>query len=256
MLPDDAADVGDDATWWLRRAAWTYAALRSGELVDSDGQVEKARHPVEIQILGTLTFPDGQLVLGDPYLLDDQPTPITRRLRATPYDVLVAMATVGPDHRRVAASLLVDGSGPVERWTMAHLPSQQPRSLTEHEFFGYPVDAGTGCFAGLAAATVTAEVMLQDAGMLEDPLSLALFEDEPAPGAVLLSPAPGSDSVAAFSSGWGDGYYPTWIGLDAHEEVVVVLTDFLLTNEPFAPPTPATAPPSAPRGWRKLFRRH
>jgi hypothetical protein len=34
------------------------------------------------------------------------------------------------------------------------------------------------------------------------------------------------DNVAIFSSGWGDGVYTTYVGLDEHGEVVCLLTDF------------------------------
>lgn len=255
-LPDDLTAPDETSAWWLRRAHWIYASIRSGVLPDCAGTVESARHELTVQSLGSVRFPEGELVLGDPYLLEEAPTPITQRLTTDPHDAVIVTATVGPDHRRTAAALLVRSPSPITRWTMAHLPTQEPRALTDHEFFGYPVDTGTGCFAGTSAATATASVMHEDAGMLRDPLSRGLLADESAAGATLMSPADGVDPVAAFSSGWGDGYYPTWIGLDRQEEVVVVLTDFLLTNEPFAPPVPVAAPETAPRGWRALFRRH
>lgn len=255
-LPHDPTAPDETSTWWLRRAHWVYASIRTGGLTDWDGPTQTAQHEIRMTTLGSMTFPDGELVLGDPYLLDEVPAPITRRLSTGPHDVVIATATVGPGHDRIAAALLVRSPAPVARWTMAHLPTQEPRSLTDHEFFGYAVDAGTGCFAGLAAAEATAAVMHEDAGMLEDPLSRGLLADGSAPGATLVSPAAGVDPVAAFSSGWGDGYYPTWIGLDAHDEVVVVVTDFLLTNEPFAPRPPEPQPTRKPaRGWRALFSR-
>ncbi len=33
-----------------------------------------------------------------------------------------------------------------------------------------------------------------------------------------------------FETGWGDGLYPTWFGLDRAGDVIVAMTDFLLDN--------------------------
>jgi hypothetical protein len=37
-------------------------------------------------------------------------------------------------------------------------------------------------------------------------------------------------NVIGFSSGWGDGAYPSWFGLDAGDRPVVVLTSFLILD--------------------------
>jgi hypothetical protein len=40
------------------------------------------------------------------------------------------------------------------KWVMALLPNQDIDLLKTDEIFGYPVDAGTGCFMDAEAATV------------------------------------------------------------------------------------------------------
>jgi hypothetical protein len=257
-LPACRAAAPSSAPWWALRANWLYTALASGELKDHDGNVEKARLPVRLDSVGSLSFEDGRLVVADPYLMDEEPAPIVQELLSRPYDVMAATVEVGPDHPRIAAAMLVSGIDAIVAWEMAHWPGQDPASLGSEEFVGYGVDAGTGCFASPAAAKVAGRVLAADGGMLEDPISRALFSGPPAAGAAVIAPEEGAPPVAVFSSGWGDGLYPTWLGLNQHGDVAVAITDFLLTRDPYATPeeTPEVTPqaPHAPK-WKHWFRK-
>ena len=48
----------------------------------------------------------------------------------------------------------------------------------------------------------------------------------------MTSPSTGH-TLVAFTSGWGDGFYPTWIGRSASGEVTCFLTDFFVAPDPF-----------------------
>lgn len=88
----------------------------------------------------------------------------------------------------------------------------------------------TGSFAspeGQAAATAA---LMADGGMLETPFSTAVLESPI--NAVVSRPNPNDPEVAVFHSGWGDGSYPTWLGRDDARQVILALTDFLLTDDP------------------------
>jgi hypothetical protein len=212
---------------------------------------------VVLDRIGQLIFEDGRLVLADPYLMDEDPVPVVQQLVSMPYEVVVARAEVGPDHQRIAAAMLVSGAGAIDTWQMAHWAGQDPASLAREEFVGYGVDAGTGCFASPAAAKIAGGVLAADAGMLEDPISRALFSGAPAAGAAVVAPEEGAPPVAVFSSGWGDGLYPTWLGMNERGEVPVAITDFLLTGDPYATPegvANATSPTSPTPKRKRLFR--
>ena len=140
--------------------------------------------------------------------MDVEPAPVVQVVLSEPYDVLVATAEVGPDHPRIAAAALISESDALVAWEMAHWMGQDPSALGSEEFFGYGVDAGTGCFASPAAAQVAGRVLAADGGMLEDPISRALFSGAPAAGAAVVAPENGAPAIAVFSSGWGDGMYP------------------------------------------------
>lgn len=162
-----------------------------------------------------------------------EPTAFEQTFACEVVEVFVARARIAEDHRRVAALVLKGGDDDIASWSMATVAGQDVSTLTGDGFFGYGVDAGTGSFGGVDAMRMTGRVLAEDDGMLEDPISTALFADGVGTeSAVCVAPEPGAEPVAACSSGWGDGAYPTWLGLSYSDEVVVAVTDFLLVDGP------------------------
>jgi hypothetical protein len=216
---------------------------------DHDAQ-DSTEYAVSLDEIGSLSLPGGRFVAADPYIMDAEPAPFEQRMGADRAKVVVARALVGEDHERVAALVLRAGSSPISDWAMATQPGQDVEALDAEGFFGYGVDAGTGSFGSPEAMRVAARVMHADAGMLQDPLSLALFADGIGTrSAIVVAPEDGSEPVAVCSSGWGDGVYPTWLGLDAAGDIVLAVTDFLLAGDPYA--TPLEPAPEAPQARKK-----
>lgn len=246
---------------WTHRAAWLYSSIREGELRDHEDP-DDARFPVTLEALGTLALPGGRLVAADPYVMADEPTPFTQTLGADEAEVVVARALIGEGHERVAALILLVAGAPISDWVMATLPGQDTAAVGSDDFFGYGVDAGTGSFGGPEAMVVAGRVLGADAGMLEDPISEALFADGLGTrSAVIVAPEDGATPIAACSSGWGDGLYSTWFGIDDNGGVSVVVTDFQLAGDPYSMPVepdeaPAQpAPPAPPAPRKSLLRR-
>lgn len=243
-LPPPSDVPGPTAPWWERRAAWLWESIVEGHLADH-GPGEEVWYAVEVSAVGRLGIPEGRLVAADPYVMDSAPVPFDQRLPVAEADVLVARATTDAGDKRVVALILRCGSSPISTWAMATCAEQDLATLEPEGFFGYPVDAGTGALGGVDAMAVANRVLTEDAGMLEDPISTALFADgNGTDAAVCVAPEEGAEPIAVCSSGWGDGSYPTWLGLDATGTVVVALTDFLLTTDPYAaPPAPPDEAP-------------
>lgn len=255
-LPGQDVDAGGGGTWRRQRPAWLYAGLLDGSHTTA-GQGGPEEWPVELHSLGSIELPAGQLVACDPYVADSHEPAFTATLPAGRHDVVIARATVGPAHVRNTAAVLVAGVDPISRWDMA-LTGEADESALDDDwgYFGYGVDAGTGCFASPEGQATATAVLAADGGMLEDPLSTALMGSPIR--AVVAEPARGSPAVAVFETGWGDGYYPTWIGRSRSGAVVVAVTDFLVPTDPFGPdePAPSPAPPTAAPGvLGRLLRR-
>ena len=98
---------------------------------------------------------------------------------------------------------------------LATRDGEDVRMLAPGQRFGYPVDAGTGCFADATADIDADDVLAQIGAHEEVTWSWALSAG-----------AEGGHRVVAFSSGFGDGIYATWIGRGEHGEIACLVTDF------------------------------
>ncbi|AWW37362.1 MULTISPECIES: DUF4241 domain-containing protein [Streptomyces] len=213
-----------DYTWlFTPGSTFTYESGTTGVIHVTDG--------------GELDLPTGQVVACDPfvYLGSGDVEPFTATVAPGRYRVEAAVATLGepgePEsddpHRRVAAARLVIRDEPATTWELALLPGQDLAELEDDEFFGYGVDAGTGCFYDAAAEKGFPETE-GDEGPLWD-----AFQDSDWSAVVHLVTSPDTgNTVAAFTSGWGDGAYPTWIGRTASGEITCFLTDFFVAPDP------------------------
>ncbi|MFF4631058.1 DUF4241 domain-containing protein [Streptomyces griseorubiginosus] len=188
---------------------------------------------------GELDLPTGQVVASDPfvYLGSGDIAPFTVSVPPGRYRVEAAVATLSrPDeppadrpHLRVAAARLVIRTEPTTTWELALRPDQDPAELGDDEFYGYGVDAGTGCFYDAAAEEAFPEVQEDED---EGPLWDAFENSDWSPGPHLVKSASTGHTLVAFTSGWGDGFYPTWIGRSASGEVTCFLTDFFVAPDP------------------------
>jgi hypothetical protein len=221
-----------DCTWlFTPGSTFTYESGTTGVLHVAEG--------------GELWLPTGHVVACDPfvYLGQGDSEPFTVAVAPGRYRVDAAVATLtrpgeppsDTPHQRVAAARLVIRDEPPVSWELALLPGQDPAALGDDEFYGYGVDAGTGCFHDAAADGAFADTAEADEGPLWD-----AFEDSDwaARPHVVTDPETGH-TVAAFTSGWGDGAYPTWIGRSASGEVTCFVTDFFVAPDPAESTEPA-----------------
>ena len=111
-------------------------------------------------------------------------------------------------------------------WEPALLAGQDPSALGPEEGFGYGVDSGSGAFMGPEAVAA-----------LEDETSTRRTATRPSRRCTRTtarsSTRPRSSSIrpagptsSTFPSGFGDGFYWTYVGRDADGQPVVFVTDF------------------------------
>ena len=136
-----------------------------------------------------------------------------------------ADAEADPEHPqlRVAAARLTILDEPVTDWEQAVVPEQDLAALGEDEFYGYGVDAGTGCFVDAEAVEPLGEFEGDN-----ETLQAAFEAVEWAAAVVTLADPASGHNLVAFSSGWGDGSYPTWIGRTRTGEVACLVTEFFV----------------------------
>ena len=178
---------------------------------------------IEVKKLGDLIVRSGRVTVCDP-LAPSVVLDLARTVPKGKHPVEVAVAKIGKD-QRVALGCVRFGKGKPVRWEMATARGQNAKKLGPDEFFGYGVDAGTGCFVDTKAMK---RLESEETGE-------AIFEALEKTRVYTwawANVALGDANVVAFSSGFGDGFYGSYWGLGAKDEVIALVTDFGLMTEP------------------------
>jgi len=195
-----------------------------------DRKVVEYRLSFEKKLLGKLHLSTGRVVASDPLVFRDQP-PFLMEVPPGEYEVSLSVAAISGGDRRVAFAMLRFGElSEISEWTLlehAEWPARRGDSRTS-----YDVDSGTGCFMDAATQKILDE-------KLEDEQFDEFFCNEIAKPYetdridwINLYPDGGKDdNVMAFSTGWGDGSYSTYGGLDAEGRPVCFLTDFEVVRD-------------------------
>ncbi|EJT03570.1 DUF4241 domain-containing protein [Rhizobium sp. CCGE 510] len=177
--------------------------------------------------MGNVELTSGRIVAADPLAQPDRPA-LARTVAPGEYPLTLYRA-----FGRIAAASMRFAEGKPDHWELAVLPGQDVATLKDGEIFGYPVDAGLGCYMdaetlgliGEREAQVQAQKPDADINYYDDVLASDLDANK---GAYALHrPVAGKKgNVAVFWSGWGDGFYPVFWGLDRDGRALVLLTDF------------------------------
>ena len=205
-----------------------YSAFTAGGPATSGGE------PVRLSTFaaGELVLPTGRLVAADVFFFDEEP--FARTVSAGRYPVSLLKTAEGAAFGYIAAAMIRFGPGDPVSWELALRDGQDPTKLRPGEFFGYGVDSGTGSFASPeAVAAVSSVVGFDD---YSEEVHHGMFPSDDVGDwnhsvDVVVDEATGAN-VIGFSSGFGDGAYPSWFGLDASGEPLLALTDFGILEAP------------------------
>ncbi len=190
---------------------------------------------IKIVELGKLDVPSGSIVGCDPVVMPER-APYTRRVKPGTYPIEAAIAVIPGGDERIAFAKLTFTDAPVVRWELAVVGTQDPATLSDGRFFGYSVDAGIGGF-------MDAEIRDRYVAMV------ARFENENAGKSYydgfldermeatyqntrswLSLPVQGGGNVIMFSSGFGDGAFPSYFGIAENDEASCLITDFFVLD--------------------------
>ncbi|NTF43571.1 DUF4241 domain-containing protein [Rhizobium rhizogenes] len=237
------------STWPMRTlrglmcavAAWMPSSAGAGDLdisklssnldLASLSDADLAARSITVLCIGNVELTSGRIVASDP-LVEPERSALVRTVTPGEYPVTLFEA-----FGRIAAASMRFAEGKPVRWELAVIPGQDINSLKGDEFFGYPVDAGLGCYMDADTYAliqerekqVQAEKSTSDINYYDDVLApeLGANKDDYA----MHRPISGKrGNVAIFSSGWGDGFYPVFWGLDAGGRPLVLFTDFGVTE--------------------------
>lgn len=198
---------------------------------------------------GVLHVSSGSISASDPLVEPDQPS-FTQKVVVGDYEVKLAIARFdGGDERIAFAMVSFSEDQPVE-WKMALIANQNEKTLGHDEFFGYGVDSGTGCFMDSDAGALMSERMRQQEDFFEEIIEGMEATYRHTRSWLSFQPSSASKAnVVCFSSGWGDGVYPSFFSYSDSGKVVSLVTDFCV----FSDSNPIT-PSKAKKPWWQFWK--
>lgn len=182
---------------------------------------------------GKIFLPTGKLVACDPLLTKEMPA-FSQKFPEGSYTVLVHKER---ESNCIAYTEIVFAENPVVSWKLATIPGQDVSTLKEEEIFGYPVESGMGCY--MDAETQECLNILENRlfhrkgadfmGLYEEFFHSHFFDEN---GAIdqyaLLKPDDEREgNIFAFETGYGEGFYASYIAYDAGQNPVKIITEFI-----------------------------
>lgn len=190
--------------------------------------IDFEKKPVKLYMhnMGNLHVTDGKIIVCDPFLYNDE-MPFEATFPIGKFPVQLAVATIRTDERVAFARINFNEETLPVSWQLAVKPGQDVTTLKKGQIFGFPVDAGTASFMD-ASAGKAFEKHCEDEDI--DEMSEEMEKTYKHTWSWLMADLQGH-TIAMFSSGWGDGFYPTFIGLDEEGKICRLVIDFGVIGE-------------------------
>lgn len=178
--------------------------------------------------LGKLHLSTGKIIASDPFVFFDE-KPFNTQITPESYSVVLSLARINYEEERVAFAMLKFNEKIPVRWELALRENDDVSKLSEGKFFGYNVDAGTGCFMDVTSQ----EILNKRLGNKEfhDFLVSEMYKNRNRPWINHNLENCPNNNLIAFSSGWGDGSYASYFGFDENNQVACLITDFEIVKD-------------------------
>ncbi len=183
--------------------------------------------------VGKIYLSSGKLVACDPVITNDM-QPFTTVFPKGDFTVLLHKER---ESNCVAYAEIIFSSSEISGWQLATTEGQRVKDLAEGEIFGYPVESGMGCFMDADTQNILNELEqrlyhskgVDFMGIYEEFFHEHFFDEN---GAIdqyaFLKPSdhhPGT--IFAFETGYGEGFYASYIAYDKNQVPVKVVTEFI-----------------------------
>lgn len=201
-------------------------AYFEGTEVKINDTVRLTFYPVDI---GKVNLETGKVVACDPTMAYQQ-EPFTAQFPTGQFLVQLAIAKVnGNENELVGFSRILFSKEPVVKWEFALKKGQEPISIFGDSTYYYPVDGGFGQF--MDESSLNKLEKLDEHSQSQVLHNLFAELDKHTQRSWQFANTNYNDiNIVAFTSGFGDGRYPTYIGYDKNGKPCRLLTDFGLVD--------------------------
>ncbi len=182
---------------------------------------------------GTIYLSSGKLVACDPVLTNDM-APFDTVFPVGEFPVLVHKER---ESNCIAYTEIVFSDSPAVKWQLATTDSQNIQDLKGEEIYGYPVESGMGCFMDTDTQISLGKLELRlfhrkgadFMGIYEEFFHEHFFNEDGAIDqyAILKPDDAAKGNIFAFETGYGEGFYGSYIGFGSKGEPVKIVTEFI-----------------------------
>ncbi len=182
---------------------------------------------------GKLHLSSGKIVASDPLITPDKPA-FSQEFAKGDFPVLIYKEK---DSNCIAYVEIQFSKDDVSTWKMATSDGQNEKDLQKDEIFGYPVESGMGCFMDLETQNLLHDLEQKlyrskggdFMGIYEEFFHEHFFDEN---GAIdqfaLLKPSDENlGNIIAFETGYGEGFYATYIGFNKENQPVKIISEFI-----------------------------
>lgn len=191
-------------------------------------------HPsVESYDAGTIHLSTGKMVACDPLTTQDM-QPFEMNFPKGDFPVVVHREK---DSHCIAYVEVAFSDAMVTAWQLATTKGQDIKDLKSNEIFGYPVQSGMGCLMDWEtqdALNALEQQLYKEKGeefmgIYEEFFHQHFFDDNGAIDqyASLVPNEQLKNNIIAFETGYGEGFYASYIGLDVQEQPVKLISEFI-----------------------------
>ena len=189
---------------------------------------------LETYEVGNIHISSGFIVASDPLISPDH-SAFNQEFPKGDFQVLVHKER---ESNCIAyAEIVFDKNQLAENWTLALCGDQNLEDLKEGEIFGYPVESGMGSFMDKDAQNALNNLE-QDLfhkkgadfmGIYEEFFHAHFFDEKRAIDqfAVLKPYDSKPENIVAFETGYGEGFYATYIGYSKDNQPVKLISEFI-----------------------------
>lgn len=191
-------------------------------------------HPlIETYPAGKINIPTGKIVACDPLITNDM-SPFSVLFPTGEFDV---QAHREKESNCIAYTEIIFAEDEAVRWEMAVTAEQNTKDLGADEVFGYPVESGMGCFMDVETQE-SLNVLEQRLfhrkgadflGIYEEFFHDHFFDESGAIDqfAILQPSEEKSGTIFTFETGYGEGFYASYIGFNSENKPVKLVTEFI-----------------------------
>ncbi|WP_417430654.1 DUF4241 domain-containing protein [Halpernia sp.] len=182
---------------------------------------------------GELHISSGEIIACDPLITNDK-APFLIKFPNGNFPVLIHKEK---ESNCIAYVEITFSKNKIEKWELALCENQNLKDLKEGEIFGYPVKSGMGCFmdAKTQECLNHLETRLYHRkgadfmGIYEEFFHPSFYDSSGIFNqfAILKPDEVEPENMIAFETGYGEGFYGTYIAFDENNKPVKIISEFI-----------------------------